>query len=171
MEVPGQELNLSCSCNLHLSCGNAESLTHCAALGTPSSTLDEINCGWCRNWSLLDYIIWLSSDGSGPHNLEQRVSLINGLWVINGGDGITHLCIPWSLLAVFSQQENPVFPHVNVILRNFKSVSVRWNGSKKYSGGGNGKERHIIHMKKETSSLILIWLKTFIFFLTFDLTF
>ena len=32
-KFPGQGWNLSCSCNLHCSCGNAESLTYCATAG------------------------------------------------------------------------------------------------------------------------------------------
>ena len=31
----GQRSNLSCSCNLHHSCGNAGSITHCATVETP----------------------------------------------------------------------------------------------------------------------------------------
>ena len=34
-KFPGQGSNLSHSCNLHSSCGNARSLTHCTIVGTP----------------------------------------------------------------------------------------------------------------------------------------
>ena len=37
-------MNSNCSCNLHLSCGNARSLTHCATVGTP---LDNVFFGFC----------------------------------------------------------------------------------------------------------------------------
>ena len=40
----GQALNLSHSCNLHCSCGNARSLTHCATGGTLKLAPFKVNC-------------------------------------------------------------------------------------------------------------------------------
>ena len=42
MDFPGQRSDLSCSCDLCQSCGNAGSSTHCAGLGIePASQLSQ----------------------------------------------------------------------------------------------------------------------------------
>ena len=42
MEVPGPRSNLSHSCDLGHSCGNARSLTHCSTVGTPNSRIAKL---------------------------------------------------------------------------------------------------------------------------------